>query len=312
MTDARGTDAPEGAHSIHRIAVAINPQASFGRRSTVGPAVVDALRESGYEVVELVQPNFELLRRETGTVLDAGGTDALVVVGGDGMVSLGANLLAQTDIPLGIVASGTGNDMARTLGLPIDDTDASIAALKSAISHGPRRIDLGRVRHGEITTWFGGVLSAGFDALVNERANGMTWPRSSRRYTLAMLRELLAFTPVRYRLEVDGSAETVDAMLVSVANGRSIGGGMRITPDAEPDDGLLDLFIVERMSKLRLLRVFPKVFRGEHTGEPEVRITRVQRVRVDADGIVAYADGERVGPLPVEVSVVPGALSVLA
>ena len=312
MTDARGTDAPGGPDSIRRIAVAINPQASFGRRSAVGPAVVRELRAFGYDVVELVQPNFELLRRETTKVIDAGAVDALVVVGGDGMVSLGINLLAQTQVPLGIVASGTGNDMARTLGLPLDDADASIAALLAALREAPRRIDLGRVRHGELNTWFGGVVSAGFDARVNERANGMTWPRGSHRYTLAMVRELLAFKPVRYRLDVDGIAETTEAMLVSVANGRSIGGGMRVTPDAELDDGLLDLFVVERMSKLRLLRVFPKVFLGQHTGLPEVRITRVRHVSVAAEAIVAYADGERVGPLPVEVTVVPAALSILA
>jgi diacylglycerol kinase (ATP) len=312
MTDARATEASGGADSIRRIAVAINPQASFGRRSTVGPAVVRELRASGYEVVELVQPNFELLRRETTKVIDAGAVDALVVVGGDGMVSLGINLLAQTELPLGIVASGTGNDMARTLGLPLDDADASIAALLAALRKAPRRIDLGRVRHGELSTWFGGVVSAGFDARVNERANGMTWPRGSQRYTLAMVRELLSFKPVRYRLEVDGIGETTEAMLVSVANGRSIGGGMRVTPNAELDDGLLDLFVVERMSKLRLLRVFPKVFRGQHTDLPEVRISRVRQVSIAAETIVVYADGERVGPLPVEVAVVPAALFVLA
>lgn len=312
MTDARAADAPGGADRIRRIAVAINPQASFGRRSTVGPAVVHALRTWGHDIVELVQPNFELLRRETAKVVDVGDLDALVVVGGDGMVSLGINLLAQTELALGIVASGTGNDMARTLGLPIGDADASIAALRAALNRGARRIDLGRVRHGGLTTWFGGVVSAGFDARVNERANGMTWPRGAQRYTVAMVRELLSFKPVHYRLEVDGIAEDTQAMLVSVANGRSIGGGMRITPDAELDDGQLDLFVVERMSKLRLLRVFPKVFRGEHTDLPEVRISRVHHVSVTADAIVAYADGERVGPLPVEVSVVPAALSVLA
>jgi diacylglycerol kinase (ATP) len=117
---------------------------------------------------------------------------------------------------------------------------------------------------------------------------------------------------VRYRLEVDGIGETTEAMLVSVANGRSIGGGMRVTPNAELDDGLLDLFVVERMSKLRLLRVFPKVFRGQHTDLPEVRISRVRQVSIAAETIVVYADGERVGPLPVEVAVVPAALFVLA
>jgi diacylglycerol kinase (ATP) len=136
----------------------------------------------------------------------------------------------------------------------------------------------------------------------------MTRPRGSHRYTIAMVRELLSFRPVTYRLKVDGVPQTAEAMLVSVANGRSIGGGMKIVPQAEVDDGLLDLFVVDRMPRHRLLRVFPRVFRGEHLSLPEVHITRVRTVELDAEGIVAYADGERVGPLPVEVSVAPAAL----
>lgn len=306
-----GAAAADGVH-VKRIAVAINPQASFGKRRGAGPAVVAALQASGHEVIVLAQPNYELLRRETANVIDGGGIDVLVVVGGDGMVSLGVNIVAQTDVGFGIVATGTGNDMARTLGLPIDDTDASIAALQSALSRDPRRIDLGRVRHGELTTWFGCVLSAGFDAVVNERANRMTRPRGAQRYTIAMVRELFTFRSPTYRLEIDGVGQTTRAMLVSVANGRSLGGGMKVAPAAELDDGMLDLFIVDRMPKLRFLRVFPLVFRGEHTSLPEVHIVRASTVTIAADGIVAYADGERIGALPVEVSVVPGALAIYA
>lgn len=295
-----------------RIAVAINPQASFGKRRRVGPAVVNALQASGHQVIVLAQPNYELLRRETARVVEEGAVDTLVVVGGDGMVSLGVNIVAQTDVALGIVATGTGNDTARTLGLPIDDADAAITALQNALAGDPRRIDLGRVRHGELSTWFACVLSAGFDAIVNERANRMTRPRGAHRYTIAVVRELLAFKPVRYRLEVDGVGQEAEAMLVSVANGRSIGGGMEIVPNARLDDGLLDLFVVDRMRKHRFLRVFPRVFRGEHLSLPEVHITPARQVTLVADGVIAYADGERIGPLPVEVSVVPAALLLYA
>jgi diacylglycerol kinase (ATP) len=312
MTAAPDIDRPTGVEHPLRIAVAINPQASFGRRRDAGPAVVGALQASGHEVIVMAQPNYELLRRETSLVIEAGGIDVLVVVGGDGMVSLGVNIVAQSEVALGIVASGTGNDMARTLGLPIDDTDASIAALQTSLARRPRSVDLGRVRHGELTTWFACVLSAGFDAVVNERANRMTHPRGAHRYTIAMVRELLSFRPITYRLEVDGAARSTEAMLVSVANGRSIGGGMKIVPDAEVDDGMLDLFVVDRMRKHRFLRVFPLVFRGEHTALPEVHISRVRSVSLQADGVVAYADGERVGALPIEVTVVPGALLLVA
>ena len=312
MTSAPGTDSPGASPTPKRIAVAINPQASFGRHRAVGPAVVAALEAAGHTVHVLAQPNYELLRRETEAIVLAETLDALVVVGGDGMVSLGVNVIAETDVALGIVPTGTGNDMARTLGLPLDDADAAITRLLDALARTPRRIDLGRVRHGELTTWYGCVLSAGFDAVVNERANRMTRPKGASRYTLSMVRELVTFRPISYRVEVDGVPSERSAMLISVANGRSIGGGMLIAPDAQIDDGMLDLFIVGSMSRWRLLRVFPKVFKGTHTGLPEVSIERVRSVRLHADKAIAYADGERIGPLPVEVAVVPGALAVLA
>ncbi|SDS49221.1 diacylglycerol/lipid kinase family protein [Microterricola viridarii] len=293
-----------------RLTVAINPNASFGRRRDVGPRVAERLAEAGHQVAMLREPNLELLRREAEDAV-AHGTDALIVVGGDGMVSLGANLVAGTATPLGIVASGTGNDMARALGLPIDDAEAGIDVLLAALQREPRVIDAARVRHGGLTTWFCGALSAGFDARVNERANRMTRPRGPSRYTIAMVRELMSFKPIRYSLVVDGVAREVSAMLIAVSNGVSIGGGMKITPDAELDDGELDLLIVSALSKPRFLKLFPRVFAGEHVSEPEVEITRVRTVSLAAADVVAYADGERVGPLPLDVEVVPGALRML-
>ncbi len=294
-----------------RLIVAINPNASFGRRRDVGPRVAERLIAAGHDVSMLREPNIELLRRETEDAV-LRGADALIVVGGDGMVSLGANLVAGTAMPLGIVASGTGNDMARALGLPLDDAEAAIDQVLEALQREARVIDAARVRHGDLTTWFCGALSAGFDARVNERANRMTRPRGPSRYTIAMLRELLSFQPIEYSLVVDGVARETRAMLIAVSNGTSIGGGMKITPDARIDDGELDLFIVSALSKPRLLRLFPRVFSGQHVDEPEVEITRVRAVRIQAENVIAYADGERVGALPVEVEIVPGAMKVLA
>ncbi len=285
--------------------------ASFGHRRDVGPRVVDRLREAGHRVVAMDEANIELLRRETARALE-GPADALVVVGGDGMANLGIDLVAESGIPLGIVPSGTGNDLADGLGIPVNDTEAAIDRLLEALQREPRTIDAGTIRHGELTTWFGCVVSAGFDATVNERANLMTRPRGRSRYIFALLRELATLHPRPYRIHADGRLLEVDAMLVSIANNRSLGGGMRIVPDADLADGRLELFIVARMSRIRFLRMFPKVFRGEHTGLPEVTILPVTSVRVEADDIVAYADGERIGPLPIEVTVAPGALRVLA
>jgi diacylglycerol kinase (ATP) len=294
-----------------RVVVAINPNASFGHRRDVGPKVVAALTTAGHTPLSVTAPNYEILRREATRAV-ADGADALVVVGGDGMVSLGINIVAATDTPLGIVPTGTGNDMARTLEIPLDNTDAAIGILLEAITREPRRIDAGRVRHGELSTWFGCALSAGFDAVVNERANNMSRPRGNSRYTLAILREIITLKPLEYELVVDGVAQSTRALLISVSNGRSIGGGMRITPDSELDDGMLDLFVVTPMSRLAFLRVFPKVFSGTHTNLPQVHISRVKSVSISAPNVIAYADGERIGALPVQVDVAPGALLVLA
>jgi diacylglycerol kinase (ATP) len=239
-------------------------------------------------------------------------TGALVVVGGDGMVGLAVNELSDSSVPLGIVPTGTGNDTARGLGIPIDDSIAATRMLLKALDAPARVIDVGLVRHGSSETRFAGIVSAGFDALVNERANAWRRPRGKSRYTLALLRELLSLAPRRYELTVDGTAVSVDAVLLSVANNVSMGGGMKIVPHARMDDGIFDLFTVAPLGRLRLLRFFPKVFSGAHTGVDEVSFRPLSRIRIDAPGIVAYADGERIGPLPVDIEVLPGALRVLA
>lgn len=295
-----------------RLLIAVNPYASFGRNRWVGPAVAERLVDEGYEVALLREENFELLRRETQSAFDQGGTDGLIVVGGDGMVSMGVNILARTGIPLGVIGAGTGNDFARALGLPHDDPEAAIDALVEALRRPPQAIDLGLVHHGELRTWFACVLSAGFDAVVNERANRMVRPRGPSRYTLALVRELATFRPRRYAITLDGVRREHAAMLISVANTPSFGGGMRIVPHANLSDGLLDVFIVHPLSRVGLMSVFPRVFAGEHVDHPAVEFAAVKRVRLEADGIVAYADGERIGALPVEVEAVPGALTVFA
>ncbi|MEO6941509.1 MAG: YegS/Rv2252/BmrU family lipid kinase [Terrimesophilobacter sp.] len=295
-----------------RIVVAINPQASFGKSRDVGPAVVHTLRAAGHEVTSLTEPDIEQLKTAAAAAL-ATKPDALVVVGGDGMTNLGVNLVAGTRIPLGIIPSGTGNDMSRGLGIPVGNTEQAIDALLSALDGSPRTIDAGHVTGSDGSTrWFGGVLSAGFDAIVNERANLMRWPPGRQRYNLALLRELAMLKPIRYRLTIDGVVTETDAVLVAVANNISFGGGMKITPDAQLDDGLLDVCVVQPLSRTAFLRIFPRVFDGTHVTDPRVSIARARRIRIEADRVVAYADGERVGALPLDVEVRPGSLRVLA
>lgn len=293
-----------------RIAVAINPRASFGRGADVGDVVVQTLRGAGYEVTTLIEPDGESLWESTRAVIRK--HDALVVVGGDGMAHLGANVVAGTRIPLGIVPTGTGNDLARGLGIAIGNAEAAMNQLLEALEREPRVIDAGRIRGASTDRWFACIFSAGFDAIVNERANQMRWPKGRQRYNLALLRELAALTPIHYRIELDDETIDTRAMLVAVANNPSFGGGMLAAPDAQLDDGLFDVLIVQPLSRIAFLRIFPRVFKGTHVSDPRVRIVRSRRVTVHADTVVAYADGERIAPLPLELEVVPGALRVFA
>jgi diacylglycerol kinase (ATP) len=293
------------------VVVAINPTAAFGKNSAAGEQTVSALEAAGFRVTALRAESFDLLRGQLNRALTLT-PDALVVVGGDGMVSLAVNMVAQTSVPFAVVPAGTGNDLARGIGLPVGDLARCITLMVESLSREPQRLDLGRITStdGSEVRWFASILSAGFDAIVNERANAMHWPKGKSRYTLALLLELFALKPVRYSLTVDGVQREESAMLISVANNSTMGGGMRVTPEASMRDGLLDVFVLRPLSRLRFLRLFPRVFAGTHVAEPEVLIERGKTVVLDAPGIVAYADGERVWALPVHVDVVPAAVRV--
>jgi diacylglycerol kinase (ATP) len=279
------------------------------------------LRSGGVEVEELTGTDADDLRRLVRHALGSAGAPetALVVVGGDGMSHLGVGLVAGTGVRLGIIASGTGNDTARTLGLPIGDPVAAADVVLRGLRE-PRHqrpIDAVRCIFGgpdrdQAEAWFIGVLSAGFDALVNERANGWAWPRGRAKYVLAMLRELPVFRPRTYALELDGQRWSTAAMLVAVANGPSYGGGMRVAPEAVLDDGLLDVMLVRPLSRWRFLTLFPRVYRGTHVQDRRVSVQRGRRVVVDSPGIIAFADGERLGPLPLTCEIAPEAVIVLA
>jgi diacylglycerol kinase (ATP) len=293
-----------------RLGLIVNPTAGKNTGARVGTEALTLLRAAGAEIVDLSAADARGAAEKGTAAIAAGAVDALVVAGGDGMVHLGANLCAGTGVPLGVVAAGTGNDIARELGLPVHDAGE---AVERVLGGRTRTVDVGRyVGPAGEPRWFLGVLAAGFDAVVNERANQWRWPKGRMRYNLAILRELPVFRPIPYLLELDGERVETEAMLVAVGNGPAYGGGMRVTPDASFDDGLLDVLVLGRIPTHEFLRVFPKVFSGAHVSHPAVDVHRARRVHLQATGIVSYADGERFAPLPVTLEAVPGALTVLA
>ena len=286
-----------------RVAVLVNPSAGRGRGARAAGPVVERLRAGGVLVEVLVGATADEAAEFARRAVTAG-LDTLVAVGGDGLVHLALQAVAGTGVRLGIVPCGTGNDAARALGLPLGDPAAAVDVVLTGRT---RVVDLGRVDG----RTFLAVLSSGFDSRVNERANRMTWVRGPVRYRVAMVAELGVFRPVPYRIVLDGELLEVEAMLVAVGNGPSYGGGMRVCPGAQLDDGLLDVTVVLPLAIGPFLRLFPSVYRGEHVRSAAVLTRQVRQVSLAADGMTAYADGEPVGPLPVTVDVVPAALEVL-
>jgi diacylglycerol kinase (ATP) len=299
-----------GALALPRVGLLVNPTAGRGRGAAYGVQAAAALRAAGHELVDLSGRDEATAAGRARDALEADQIDVLAVVGGDGMVHLGANLCAGGPTPLAVVAAGTGNDNARELGLPVRDPHAAAALVTAGRT---RPVDLGRcVTAAGVTRWWIGVLGGGFDSVVNERASRMRWPRGPMRYNVAVARELPVFRPIPYVVTVDDDRRETEAMLVAVANGPSFGGGMRVAPDALYDDGRLDVVILHRVSRAEFVRVFPRVFRGTHVSHPRVEILHGRRVRLEAQGIVTQADGERFEPLPLDLEVVPGALTVVS
>lgn len=286
------------------IGLLANPAAGGGKGTRHLEAVVRRLRAGGAEVRVLRGGTAGESAAMAKELVEAG-VDAVVALGGDGIVHLAVQAVAGTGVPLGIVPAGTGNDIAREFGIPLRDP---IAAAEVVLAGRTARYDLGvtGLRH------FAGVLACGLDSKVNERANRMRRVRGRAKYVAALFAELPAFQPVPFTIELDGVVTETEAALVAVGNTGVYGAGMRICPDARPDDGLFDVVVVAPSSKARLLRTFPKVYGGGHVNLPEVTCLRARRVRLDAPGLVAYADGERLGPLPLECEVRPGSIDVLA
>ena len=292
------------AANPREIALLTNPISGRGRGGAIRDRVLPQLRRAG-----LVVRNLQGRDADEAAALAAecvaDGVDTLIMIGGDGQVHLGVQACAGSTTRLGVIPTGTGNDVARYLNLSLTDPGDAV-----------RRIIAGETvvwdlaRSGE--RYFATVLAAGFDAVVNERANRMSWPRGQMRYHLATVAELRTFQPLHYVLDLDGEQVRLSAMLVAVGNGVSFGGGLRITEGALLDDGMLDVVIIKPISKPDLDRTYPKLFKGTHVNHPQYVHHRVRKVTIASPGIVAYADGERFGALPLTIECVPRALRVIA
>jgi len=225
----------------------------------------------------------------------------IIVIGGDGMLHAAINNVQGN--PIGLIPAGTGNDFARALGLSLEDP---IENIRRVLSADVEEVDLGKIGD----EYFAAICSTGFDSVVNERANKLKWPTGKMKYNIAMLLELPRFKPRSYEIVIDGKKMQTQAMLIAIANGLSYGGGMKVCPAADIQDGLLDIMILAPVPKLEFIRIFPSVFKGLHVTHPAVSILQGRSIQIKADA-VAYADGERIGELPLDVSISHNKLKVL-
>ena len=229
---------------------------------------------------------------------------AVIAIGGDGLVHQLLQTLSNTTLGLFVIPTGTGNDFARSNNLLTTDPSEIFNKIFGAE---PAVIDLGQVTHGSGNRIFGQILSTGFDAIVNERANRNQLISGKMKYNMATVLELPSFQPIQYRIDVDGELREFHAMLLAVANGPSYGGGMQLVPHADRKDGMLDIMILHPVSKIELIKVFPKVYSGTHVNHPAVEFLRAKKIEISADS-VGYADGERIASLPISIEVLPSAL----
>jgi diacylglycerol kinase (ATP) len=267
------------------------------------------LHQAGHAVIELAAASVAESITTIRSAIESDDADRIVVIGGDGMVHAAVNAIAPmgpaaSHVVLGIVALGSGNDFARALGLPVD---APTEAAKRAIS-AATPIDLLKTTHG----WVASVATCGFPARVNKRANKMRWPKGSSKYTVATLTLVPTLVSDRLSIAVDDQPpEEVDLTILAVGNTAWFGGGMNICPGALPTDGTAELVQVDATGRLELLRYLPAVFTGEHIHHRRTHRTIVTHVKIDsAHTVELWGDGEMLGQLPVEITVVPNAVRI--
>lgn len=311
--------------TLHRydgatVTLVVNPNAGRGRAAKLLPQVCrELLRGMPGATLRVHQTSsFAEARQRCITAVetarpahDGVPADALLVMGGDGMMTLGVNACADTEVPLGLIPAGTGNDMCRGLGIRVFNP---IQAAHWVISQRTRRVDTlkvsGALVGGAEHRFVGTVVATGYAAMVNRRANRMKLPVGALRYAAAALGELAGFEPLTYRLTIDGAERTEPAMFVAVANAAYFGGGMKIAPTADVTDGLLNLTVVHPVSRSTLLRLLPTMFSGAFVVDPAVERLTAREVVVEGHGLYGMGDGEELGDAPLRISVAPRSLTV--
>lgn len=299
----------------------INPAAAQGRASELAQRLEEVLGQ-GAAKARLVETREAGHAEELAAAATEQGHDRVIAVGGDGTAQEVLNGLMVAGVgpdggppAFGLVPGGTGNDLARSLGLPL----TLMEALTVALGESTRPMDLAQASHDGETRYFAAAGGTGFDAQVAFTMGGKRarWQRGRAGYVLSAVNELRRYKnrTLSLRLVTDAGVRKVDGkfLFVVFANTPYYGGGMRICPDASIDDGLLDLCLAGDIGRLGALRELPGIYRGAHVNHPLVEMTRVRELRIEGEeGTRVHLDGEPFGMLPVDLAVREAAVAVAA
>jgi diacylglycerol kinase (ATP) len=289
---------------IVKLTILLNPAAGRqkGRRRLA--QALEVLRSAGVEPT-IRESHSGLHLIELARQAQEEKPDVIVSAGGDGTHHYVLNGLSGSQTPLGILSLGTGNDLAKGLGIPAEPEKAARVLLGGT----PRPIDLARIG----STLYHCIAGVGFDSVVTRFANEQVqWVSGSPRYAWAILRCLEFYQPHRLEIRSDVKDFTGDVIFVTIGNNRSYGGGVTMAPRARLDDGLLDVCIVPAMSKLELLRWVPAAYRGEHLAHPDIGYFQTPTVTLNSPSrLELFADGEFIQELPATIEAVSNALRVM-
>ena len=254
---------------------------------------------------------------QLGLPENSAGLDAILIFGGDGTLHRHLGDLVRLQLPGLIVPLGSGNDFARSLGMRNLEHAAAAWRNFSNGSNNVRTVDLGTITplgSNREQRYFSCVAGVGLDTATAAIANRLPrWLRANGGYALSLPVALASFRPPQVDLKVDNQPHsTVPRVLAAFANTPWYGGGMNIAPKADMSDGLLDACLVGKLSKAKLLRLFPSVYAGHHLKLQEVDYLQGKTFHVTTqDPVDVYADGERICQTPVEIGVAPDALRVI-
>ncbi|MCL5772091.1 MAG: diacylglycerol kinase family lipid kinase [Actinobacteria bacterium] len=284
--------------------VILNPSAAQGKTIKEKEEIESVLSKYNIDYQIYISKSATDIKEATLRYINSGYKN-FIGVGGDGTLHYMAKILAGTDCNLGIISTGSGNDIIKSFGIK-KDIEENIRIIKQGkIS----RIDLGLYNNKE---YYIGVAGSGFDSETTKFANETKLPlKGMARYNFAVYKTLITYKSKFFNLEYDSVKRTINIMMMVVSNLKYYGGGMKITPDADAYDSKFDVCLIKSMSKLTFIKSFPKVYEGSHLQLPQVEIFRTSEINIDCDyKFDVYGDGEYMGKLPANFKIAPKMLNI--